>query len=40
VTGETLDVRQCLDEHLGTVDPLVDGLFRHGGCGVAPYQVV
>ena len=29
VARETLDVRQCLDEHLGTLDPFVDGLFWH-----------
>jgi hypothetical protein len=40
VTREPLDVWQCLDEHLSTMDPFVDGLFRHGVCGGAPYQVV
>jgi hypothetical protein len=40
VTRETLDIRQCLDEHFGTLDPFVDGLFRHGELVVAPYQVV
>jgi len=40
VAGETLDVGECLDEHLGAVNPFVDGLFRHGGVVVAPYQVV
>ena len=29
VPGEALDVRQCFDEHLGAMDLLVDGLFRH-----------
>ncbi len=40
VTRETLDIRQCLDEHFGTLDSFVDGLFRHGALVVAPYQVV
>jgi hypothetical protein len=40
VAGEPLDVRQCLDEHLGSVDAFVDGLFRHCGVVAAPYHVV
>jgi len=29
VTGKALDVRKRLDEHLGALDPFVDGLFSH-----------
>jgi hypothetical protein len=41
VSGEALDVRECLDEHLGALDPFVDGLFWHvRAVSFAPCQVV